>query len=98
MWNHKQGTAARGYGRAWQRLRLAVLKRDRFVCQCMRCKAANRVRLATEVDHIVSKAQGGTDDPSNLQAIASECHKVKTQEEQGNRPKVRIGADGWPVE
>jgi 5-methylcytosine-specific restriction protein A len=97
-WQHASSAQERGYGRAWQRLRLAVLKRDRFLCQCARCKANARVRVATEVDHIVPKAQGGTDDMANLQAIASECHRIKTQIENGATPKRRVGVDGWPVE
>jgi len=36
------------------------------------------VTLATEVDHILSKANGGTDDENNLQAICKVCHRIKT--------------------
>jgi 5-methylcytosine-specific restriction endonuclease McrA len=31
-----------------------------------------------QVDHIITKARGGTDDPSNLQALCRECHSRKT--------------------
>lgn len=72
---------ARGYGSAWDRLRLQILMRDNHLCQCEECRAMGRVRPATEVDHIVNKAQGGTDDPSNLQAINTECHKAKSARE-----------------
>jgi 5-methylcytosine-specific restriction protein A len=40
------------------------------------------VTIATEVDHIVPKSQGGTDDDDNLQAICSPCHKTKTGSER----------------
>ena len=56
--------------------------------------------LASEVDHIVSKAMGGTDDMENLQAICGgpgSCHELKTAEEMGRRVRPKIGADGWPV-
>lgn len=68
-------------GRPWRRLRLEVLERDKYLCQCEDCKAKKLVTLADEVDHIVPLCQGGTDDPSNLRAINRECHKLKTQAE-----------------
>lgn len=66
-------------GRPWRRKREAVLKRDGYLCQP--CKRAGRITEATEVDHVVNLAEGGTDDATNLQGICTECHKVKTQEE-----------------
>ncbi|WP_232081105.1 MULTISPECIES: HNH endonuclease signature motif containing protein [unclassified Variovorax] len=60
---------ARGYGTAWDKLRAQVLERDHHVCRCSECEKAGRVRPATEVDHRIPKAKGGTDDPSNLCAI-----------------------------
>tara|TARA_A100001391_G_scaffold162143_2_gene121092 strand:- start:3828 stop:3992 length:165 start_codon:yes stop_codon:yes gene_type:complete len=41
----------------------------------------NRITPATEVDHIVGKAQGGTDAPDNLEAICKVCHQAKTASE-----------------
>ncbi|WOI78727.1 HNH endonuclease signature motif containing protein [Pseudomonas aeruginosa] len=39
-------------------------------------------RVATEVDHIIPLSQGGTDDDSNLMAIAGyPCHARKTARE-----------------
>ena len=70
---------ARGYGAAWTRLRDLVLKRDGGLCQP--CLRARRVTRATQVDHIKSKAEGGTDDESNLQSICEPCHKAKTARE-----------------
>ena len=34
---------------------------------------------ASEVDHIIEKTDGGTDDDSNLEAICNPCHTAKTQ-------------------
>jgi 5-methylcytosine-specific restriction protein A len=51
--------------------------------------------MASEVDHIIPKAQDGTDDFDNLQAICTDCHKAKTKAETSG--KQIIGADGWPI-
>lgn len=72
---------SRGYGAEWDKTRLQILKRDNYLCQCADCKAKDRIRPASQVDHIINKAAGGTDDPSNLQAINALCHKIKTARE-----------------
>ena len=97
-WRHrKESRHERGYGTAWDWLRLAVLRRDRYLCQCAECKRTGRVRVAMEVDHIKPKAQGGSDALDNLQAINRECHRAKTMAENGTKPRPRIGVDGWPA-
>lgn len=103
----KESRQSRGYGAAWDQVRKVVLARDCWLCQCNYCKVSCAASIATEVDHIVSKANAKAlkwtdaqiDAEANLQAINSDCHKRKTKEEQGKtlRAKVRIGADGWPV-
>lgn len=70
---------SRGYGAAWEALRKRILSRDKGLCQV--CQASGRISIAREVDHKVPKAQGGTDDDSNLQAICTPCHKAKTARE-----------------
>lgn len=91
----------RGYGHLWDKLRIIVLRRDKGLCQP--CLKINRTSLATQVDHILAKAKGGTDDTDNLQGICGDCHHEKTRAEsaeaQGKtyRPKQTIGSDGWPV-
>ena len=89
----------RGYGSKWDKIRREVLKRDKGLCRCDQCKGGDiRLLPATEVHHIISKAKGGTDDLSNLQAINKECHKRETMKDQGKtyKPRVEIGLDGWP--
>lgn len=76
-----KGTTERGYGWQWQQLRARVLMRDNGLC-CI-CKAQGRLTLATEVDHIVNKAEGGSDDERNLQSTCKPCHKAKTARESG---------------
>lgn len=75
-----RGTAEqRGYGWEWRKKQAAVLKRDRYLCQCENCKG--RRLSASEVDHVIPKHLGGTDDFDNLAAINSDCHRQKTQGE-----------------
>jgi 5-methylcytosine-specific restriction enzyme A len=103
----KESRHKRGYGSAWDKIRKRILARDGGICQCRHCKADRRVKVATEVDHIINKAKaaemGWTPDQidadDNLQAINTDCHKRKTQEEQGRKVRARgVGPDGWPVE
>jgi 5-methylcytosine-specific restriction protein A len=66
----------RGYGWEWRKLRNSVMERDCGLCQP--CNARGKVTEAVAVDHIVNKARGGDDAPSNLQAICGPCHAAKT--------------------
>ncbi|MCR4297488.1 MAG: HNH endonuclease [Gallionella sp.] len=90
----------RGYGNAWDRLRLQILRRDNGLCQCSQCQGGKlRVTMASEVHHIKIKADGGTDSMDNLQAVAHACHERLTAAEQGReiKAKVAIGLDGYPI-
>lgn len=82
-WTKRQdrsgSTTQRGYGYTWQKLRQQILKRDGYLC--VLCRQANRYVSATDVDHITSKAKGGSDDPSNLQSLCKPCHQAKTANE-----------------
>lgn len=66
----KPSASQRGYGADWRAKRIEVLNRDGWTCSCG--------QPATQVDHVIAKAFGGNDDPSNLRAICSDCHRVKT--------------------
>lgn len=94
----RESRHTRGYGTAWDKLRKTILARDRHLCQPCYHAQPQRITAGRIVDHIKGKAIGGTDDPANLQVICDDCNKAKVAEESGRplRPKVRIGADGWP--
>lgn len=68
-------------------MRTKVLERDEYLC--MVCKAAGRVRLAREVDHVVPLHLGGSNAMGNLQGICKPCHKLKTDGEE----RARDGGD-----
>lgn len=75
-----RGRAGRGRGgRAWRRIRDAVMVRDRHLCQA--CKRQGIATPAESVDHITPEAEGGRTTPANLEALCSPCHKAKTQDE-----------------
>jgi 5-methylcytosine-specific restriction protein A len=98
-WDHGgRSRHERGYGTAWEKLRKVVLQRDRHLCQP--CLEAKRFTPANQVDHILAKANGGTDDPANLRAICSPCHTKKTLADQGKQSRKRrtIDLSGWPIE
>jgi hypothetical protein len=42
------------------------------------------VTIGREVDHIINKARGGTDDAANLQTICRACHAAKTAAESAS--------------
>jgi hypothetical protein len=70
IWQHRK--ASTGYVSGT--LRYEVLKRARFRCEL--CGVSADVR-ALEVDHIVPRSRGGTDDPDNLQALCYRCNAMK---------------------
>lgn len=76
----------RGYGTNWEKLRLAILRRDNGLCQeCLRngvLKAVGDKPYSAFCDHIVPQAEGGTDDESNLQMLCRACHTAKTDKEK----------------
>lgn len=101
-WHH--GTAeSRGYGWAWKKLRAQILLRDRYICQVSLKHGV--VVSATQVDHIVSKAEwfrrhgnlDRVDHPSNLQAICKEAHEAKSLLERGHSVRQGGDIDGLPT-
>lgn len=74
-WTEHGSSSSRGYGQAWKGLRAAVLLDEPL---CRHCAAAGRVTAASDVDHVIPKALGGTDDRSNLSPLCADCHARKT--------------------
>lgn len=59
--------------------RRQILDRDHHACQL---HYPGCTGTATEADHIVPHAEGGTDHPDNGQAVCPTCHTTKTRREQ----------------
>lgn len=84
----------RGYGSKWDKIRERILRRDNGLCQeCLRngrLTVVGHKPFSAYCDHIVPKAEGGTDDDSNLQTLCRACHQAKTDAEK-NRARGRGG-------
>ena len=63
-----------GYDAVWEKLRRLVKVRDPICVVCGR-------RPTRDIDHILPKTQGGTDDLTNLQGLCKSCHSRKTARE-----------------
>jgi 5-methylcytosine-specific restriction endonuclease McrA len=56
----------------WRYIRRCILRRDHY--KCVLCS-----KWATEVDHLVEMADGGSfHEPGNLRALCVDCHWAKT--------------------
>ncbi|WP_239656182.1 HNH endonuclease [Mycobacterium riyadhense] len=79
-WKTSPRTASSGRTntRVWKSNRVRALERDGYRCQIRghRCTVT-----ATSVDHIISVANGGNDDLTNLQSACKPCHDEKTARE-----------------
>ena len=80
-WVQTKTASERGYGKEWRKVRVVALERDKYLCQA--CLKDGVYTQATDVDHILNKASGGTDDLQNLQSLCRACHKTKTAGEGG---------------
>jgi 5-methylcytosine-specific restriction protein A len=82
-------TYGQGSTRAWRKVRVTVLQRDKYQCQLRYTGCAGH---ATEVDHITNLATTHTArrdaiEPDECQAVCKPCHDVKTAQER-RRPRV----------
>lgn len=87
--------AERLRGRRAVEQRKRRLKRSNGLCE--RCLDKGKVSAATVVDHTEPLALGGSDEDSNTRNLCKPCHDAVTAEQFGHKPKVSIGADGWPM-
>lgn len=75
--NPNHSATQRGYGAEWRAARGRVLAASGGRCAICGEPGAN------EVDHITPRHLGGTDDPKNLRAVHSVCHRSKSSSEGG---------------
>ena len=86
----------RGYGTQWYKIRKAYIAGSQGLCE--RCLANGRTVGGKYLDHIVNKANGGTDHADNLQLLCAKCHADKTYKESRQHSKHGCDADGMPLD
>ena len=67
----------RGYDYEWRKIRNAFLQKHPWCSDPFGEHQGKKV-IAVDVDHIIPKAQGGSNDDSNLQSLCHRCHSRKT--------------------
>lgn len=67
-------------------IRYDILKRSKFHCELCGISAEKK---ALEVDHIIPRNKGGSDDPSNLQALCYSCNAMKRDRDDTDFRMVR---------
>ena len=75
------------YRGRWPEIRRQVLERDGYACRLRYPDLC--IGKASEVDHVVQPEAGGTNDPSNLQAVCVPCHRRRTGQQGGARLRKR---------
>lgn len=78
----RPSSTGQGYGAPWRRLRALVLAAEPL-CVDPFGVHEGRPTIATDVDHIVARSRGGSDDRDNLQSLCHACHSRKTNAEDG---------------
>jgi 5-methylcytosine-specific restriction protein A len=68
-----------GGSRRWQLMREMQLSKEPL---CRECLAVGVSRPATQVDHVVPRSHGGTDDEDNLQSLCRAHHNEKNKAER----------------
>ena len=88
-------------GRKLQERRLRLWTQAKGCCAA--CGALCAYPEGFQLDHRVPLFKGGKDTDDNCQVLCvSEtgklgCHDRKTADDMGQRMKVAIGSDGWPL-
>ena len=82
VWEHRR--KSKGYISG--SIRLKVFNRAKTKCEM--CGISNKVK-ALEVDHIIPRNKGGSDDISNLQALCYTCNSIKSDKDDSDLAAVR---------
>ena len=86
VWEHRRKSSGYISGT----IRYEILKRAKFRCELCGISAEQK---ALEVDHIIPRNQGGTDDQSNLQALCYSCNAMKRDRDTTDFREVNTSYD-----
>lgn len=88
----RPSSTKRGYDRKWREKRDAFLQKHPWCCDPYGVHWHGNVQ-ATQVDHVVPKKDGGSDDEENLQGFCDSCYSRKTSTYDGGfGNRRRVGA------
>lgn len=92
-WDHlkKEGRAKEYRKGINSRLRYTVLQRDNF--RCVLCGNGANEGMRLEVDHIIGKTEGGTNDLDNLRTLCGACNLGRWNVEQKDKWRT---TRNWP--
>jgi len=65
-------------GQQWEATRQRILRRDHYQCTLKYSGCTGR---ATQVDHLLAKANGGEDTDSNLASSCASCNNYKSSKQ-----------------
>ena len=86
VWEHRRKSSGYISGT----IRYEILKRAKFRCELCGISAEQK---ALEVDHIIPRNHGGTDDQSNLQALCYSCNAMKRDRDTTDFREVNTSYD-----
>ena len=86
VWEHRRKSSGYISGT----IRYEILKRAKFRCELCGISAEQK---ALEVDHIIPRNNGGTDDQSNLQALCYSCNAMKRDRDTTDFREVSVSYD-----
>lgn len=80
----------------WQKKRAKQLAKHPL---CAFCQNEGKITAATVADHVTPhKGDAHLFWHGALQSLCKTCHdSTKRRLERGSKPRVAIGADGWPI-
>lgn len=87
-WERRKSRHERGYGREHEAMRRIVLAEEPLCRLCLAMEPP-RYTPSTIADHIVNKAEGGSDDRENYQGACASCSTAKTARESARGRRRR---------
>ena len=86
VWAHRRKSSGYISGT----IRYEILRRAKFRCELCGISAEQK---ALEVDHIIPRNNGGTDDQSNLQALCYSCNAMKRDKDSTDFREINASYD-----